>query len=170
MSNYGLYSPWEIVQGNRVDNATLGRSMLTANPFDPKKDIDADCGYPKTASITTDNYKDFYDRMAIATRVVEVLPDESWLVQPLVFEDKDPETETEFEKAWEALGKNLTAQGWFESKEKNPIWEYLHRVDVLSGIGSFGVFLLGVNEGSDLAGPMRFNTKKERRMLFLGFL
>lgn len=168
----GLRSPIEAILGNRVNNETLGRSRLTQTSLDPRKNIDQDCGYPLTTSLEIKDYKDFYDRMPIATRVVEIWPHECWTVQPVVFETEDVEEETEFEKAWNELSQSMARRSWFNSKEKNPIWEYLHRVDVLSGIGHFGLLLLGIDDdGKDLREPIEIKENPsyavQRKLIYL---
>lgn len=142
------------IQG-MIENATSSRSRLIDGAFDPRRDIDDEAGYPKTENITRDHYRRLYDREPIAARVVEVLPKESWKVQPTIIEDEDPENETPFELAWKELGQSLRGQSWFRDEEGkgNPIWEYLLRADVLSGIGSFGIILLGIDDGLPLNQP-----------------
>ena len=57
----------------------------------------------------------------------------------------------------------------------NP-WHYLHRVDGLSGIGSFGILLLGFDDGGELSDPVPGimadgsrdpDSTKEHRLLYL---
>lgn len=136
-----------------VHNATLTRTNLIRRLLDERRDIDDECGYPK--DITADQYKILYDRESIATRVVQVWPRECWKVTPELFEDEDPNTETEFELAWKGLGKNLRGGSWFEGEEGNPLWEWLERIDELSGVGAYGVLLIGFNDGQkDMSQPV----------------
>src|SRR5438552_1221857 len=91
-----------------VANALLSRQELMRSFLDPRRDIDDECGYPKiTEAVNVEVYRQLYDREAIATRVVQVLPNESWQVTPTVYEDDDTETSTEFEEAWDELGSTL---------------------------------------------------------------
>ena len=57
-----------------VGNTLLSRAQLMQKFFDPRRDIDKDCGYPATTEITIEMYRDLYDRDAVATRVVDVMP------------------------------------------------------------------------------------------------
>lgn len=117
----------------------LSRSALWAN-LDPKgRDLDKECGYPST--VTIDQLRHLYEREGPATRTVQVLPEETWSVYPLLYESED-EVQTPFEKAWNDLQKT------------HNIWSYLHRVDELSGIGTFGILLLGINDGKTLDQPV----------------
>lgn len=130
---------------------------------DPRKDINAECGYPYQPTVFM--YRQWYDREGIATRVVNVYPDECWSVYPELYED-EASNETAFEKVW---GELLDTPGM------NP-WTYLHRADSLSGIGAFGILLLGFDDGGDLAEPVPGvlptgekdpDYKEERKLLYM---
>jgi len=95
--------------------------------------------YPDTIAIT--DYKKLYTRSGVARRVVRILPEDTWSLLPTVYETED-QNETEFEKTWKAL-----------QMEKR-IFHYLQRIDVLSGIGDFGILLLGINDGKELNEPV----------------
>lgn len=133
-----------------VGNALLSRDALFRNYLDPRRDIDDEVGYPKTDELTSRIYRVLYDREAIAARVVDVLPDESWMTYPTIFETERPDEETKFEKAWKDLTSELNGGSHFRGEEGSPIWEYLQRLDRLSGIGRFGVLLVGLDDGQDL--------------------
>lgn len=113
---------------------------------DPRRDIDDECGYDKTDPSAHDYWLE-YRRNEIAARVVEVLPKETWQITPWVYEKEDGETQTAFEKAWDELGKTLRgSKSWHSQEHGSIIWEYLYRLDILSGIGRYGVLLLGFND------------------------
>jgi len=120
-------------------NASLVRSSLLTKIFDDRRDIDVECGYPK--EIKMEQYSYMYDREGVASRVVGVMPEDSWSVDPLVYEDEEAD-ETDFE------------EGWGKLQESKNLYHYLHRIDVLSGIGKFGVLLLGLNDGGKLNEPV----------------
>lgn len=119
--------------------STLGRRAMLEGKGGKQYDIDGECGYP--SEIGPDDYRKMYDREGIASRVVGVLPEESWALDPEVYETEEI-TETPFEKSWNKLVKRLN------------VWHYLHRVDRLSGIGRFGVLLLGLNDDRPLDEPV----------------
>ena len=152
-------------------NALLSRQEFLKNFLDERRDIDDECGYPKTNELNAAHYRMLYDREGVATRVVTVLPEESWSSGPKVFEDDDVDTETAFEKAWKDLAKSLRGDSSYESEESNPIWEFLKRVDILSGIGHFGVLLLGFDDGEDMSQPVELVTEKQqskkRKLLYM---
>lgn len=124
---------------NMVENSSLMRSSLLNKLIDSRRDIDDECGYPK--ELTVEQYKIMYDREGIATRVVSLYSEESWVHDPEIIETEDPE-ETEFEKAW----KNLD--------NTRQIISYMMKGDELSGIGTFGIILLGINDGKTLDQPV----------------
>ena len=135
-----------------VHNATSRDTRLLRQLTTEKRDYDNECDYPR--DMTKEMFKFYFDVHAVATRVTEVFPLETWQVQPTVYEDDDPNVKTEFEKAWDELGSSLRGQSWHKKEEGSPVWEYLKRADILSGIGSFGVILLGFDDGQPLNTPI----------------
>src|SRR5690606_42007529 len=63
-----------------------------------------------------------------------------------IYQDKT----TPFEMAWDQLGRSLKNNSWHQDEEGNIIWEALARADTLSGIGHYGVILLGIDDGKEL--------------------
>ena len=122
-----------------IGNASIARATLLNKLIDPRRDIDQECGYPK--ELSTAQYKLMYDREGLATRVVSLMPEESWSSDPDIIETEDGE-ETEFEKAFSVLDLKIQ------------IWSYLAKVDEISGIGRFGILLLGFDDGLDLNLPV----------------
>ena len=115
---------------------TLHRDVLN-RLLNPQDNIDSACGY--LSSLDTSHYRDMYDRMGLAKRVVQIWPDECWQAYPSISENEAPE-ETDFEKKWKELQLKLS------------LYSYLHRIDVLSGIGNYGIMLLG--DGGKLDKPL----------------
>jgi len=127
---------------------------MLAKLMDPRRNVEDEAGLPRlTEIITTDLYQQLYDREAIATRVVEVLAKECWQVQPLVYEAEDAESRTAFEEAWDVLAQDLRGESFYQDEMGSPVWEYLLRADILSGIGQFGLILLGLDDGQDMSSP-----------------
>lgn len=123
-----------------VMNYMLTRTAFLKSLIDQgKRDIDKECGYIENP--TVDNYKALYSKEGIAARVVRVYPEESWQQDPEVVEGQSEE-DTEFEKAWDKLVKDFN------------VYHYLHRVDELSGIGRFGLLLIGIDDGRTLNLPI----------------
>lgn len=146
-----------------VENAISSRAQLMRRFFDPRRDIDDECGYPSTSNLTAKDYQDLYEREPLAARTVQVFPKESWKIQPCIYEDEDIKVKTAFEEAWNELGSNLAGVGkdptvstsWHKSEHGSNIWSYLKRADQLCGIGHFGIILLGLNDGRPLSDPVR---------------
>lgn len=139
-----------------IGNSLLARADLLRNLTDPRRDIDDECGRPKlTQAIDPLLYQQLYDRHAIAGRVVELWPEETWKVVPDLSDDEDPEVETEFDLSFQQFGKDLRGEtSYLASDEYNhPLWDYLKRLDILSGIGKYGVMLIGLNDGRELREP-----------------
>jgi hypothetical protein len=132
--------PEQLLLNQILANALTTRTALLQQLLDPKgRDLDKECGYPR--DITPEHYKALYDREGIAARVVQIYPEESWQTDPEVYETED-ETETPFEKAWK------------DNAERHNFYHYLQNVDELSGIGHFGVLLIGIDDGKDLKEPV----------------
>lgn len=106
----------------------------------PELDIDAECRYPK--EISPDMYQAMYERQGIATKVVSVYPDESWQLEPDIYETEDLDKETAFEKEWEEMKNNLH------------ILTHLQTADEISGIGEFGILLLAFDDGREPEAPV----------------
>lgn len=146
-----------------AENALTSRSQLVRSLLDPRRDIDDECGYPKSEELTVDEYRTLYDRESIATRVVEVWPKESWKVQPTIFETGDVGQDSEFDKVWKEVSDSLGDESWHRQEEGNKLWSHLEQADIDSGIGSYGIILLGFDDGKELSEPVKF--KKGMRLL-----
>lgn len=145
------------VQQNILNAQSMQTDFLRRRlgAMDQRRNLENDCGYPEGTVIDPWTFRDLYDREPVATRVVELMPKECWQVQPEVSEDEDTEDDTPFEAAWEQLSKQLRGDSsWFQDSEGSPVFEYLGRVDKLSGIGSYGVLLLGFDDGRALFEPV----------------
>jgi len=123
----------------RANALATRREELLSDMLNIGKDINYSCGYP--AFITTSNYKNLFEREGIAKRVVSLFPEESWAIHPEVHEDETSKV-TEFEQAWIDLQKQFR------------IYHYLQRVDILSGIGRYGILLMGLSDGLELSEPV----------------
>jgi len=107
------------------------------------RDLDKDCGYNSNPDVA--DYRIYYEKEGLAARAVNVLPDECWSLYPDMWEDDDEGTDTPFEAKWKEIQK------------KHKIWHYLHRIDRMSGIGRFGVLVIGFDDmrpGDNLEKPV----------------
>lgn len=138
-----------------VTNETLAiRSRLRQTAFDPRRDINEECGFPEDP-VDSRLYQELYNRDGIAQRVVRVMPRECWQTQPSVFESEDESTITDFEAVWDSLGKTIKGEpSWYKDEEGSAIWEVLKRGDEWCGIGQYGIILLGLNDNKPLSAPV----------------
>ena len=80
-------------------------------------------------------YEDFlakYRSDPLAKRIIDAPASTTWSNAPCVTDDLDPDNETEFEKAWVKLCKRLK------------INQKLERLDRITGVGHYGVLLIGL--------------------------
>lgn len=122
-------------EAEMIHNAMTQRSDLLRHLMDPRRDINEECGYPTV--IGEANYREMYDR-ELGRRVVSIYPEETWKKLPIIFEDDDPEKETDFEKSLEAVNN------------KHQLLHYMQRIDELSGVGHYGILLWGIGDGKQL--------------------
>jgi hypothetical protein len=140
-----------------VQNEFLSRGAMIQKWMDPRRDYNKECGYPETYEVSTEKWREYFERHPVAARVVELMPSECWQVIPDAIEDEDQNITTPFEQAFEDLATTLRgAQSHFrpDEKETHPLWEACRRADILSGIGQFGVILLGFDDGLSLNQPV----------------
>jgi hypothetical protein len=132
----------------------MQRSEWMKSLLDSSRNIDGDCGYP-TGYIDPKIYWELYQREPIASRVCEVYPKESWQVQPTIFELEDASTKTQFEEAWDALGKQLRGeQSFYQEEEASVVFDFLCDADIKCGIGHYAAILLGFDDGAPLDQPI----------------
>lgn len=107
--------------------------------FGDKRDYYVVLGYDRDLSAR--QFRETYQRGGIAKRIVEAYPKATWRGGVELFEDEDPENETEFEKAFKELDKRLH------------VWSTLERADILAGLSTYSVILLGAPGGLDTPLP-----------------
>jgi hypothetical protein len=161
----------EILMSRLVANAfTMRNRMLDRmmGSLDPRRNYDDECGYPHDNPGPA-TYQELYDREPIASRVVDVYPRETWIAAPQVYEVEDTDVETPFETAWNELDRALRGGSLYQCEEGSPVWEYLSRADILSGIGHYGVVLLGLSGSDGLEAPAFTPGKAQaaRQLLFM---
>jgi hypothetical protein len=97
--------------------------------FDGVRDTYDIFGYDRI--ITHKQYRDRYHRGGIAKRIVEALPKATWRGELELIEDEDPKVSTAFEQAWDEMSTRLKVQS------------VLQRADILAGLSTFSVILIG---------------------------
>jgi hypothetical protein len=119
---------WRTAIGQMITrNMFAGRAGIT---YRGKRDTYEALGYKKL--LTAIDFRQRFNRNGIANRLVKAMPDATWKQGFEVIEDEDPTTETPFEKLWDA----------FDTKHK--LTSKFRKGDILSGIGRFGVLVIGL--------------------------
>jgi hypothetical protein len=108
--------------------------------FSGKRDLYTVLGYSRV--LTAEDFRDRYERGGIAKSIIEAKPEDTWRGGAEIIEDENPEVETAFETEFLALAQRLK------------LWPKLQRLDILAGIGHFGILLIGA------PGPMEMPLEK----------
>lgn len=146
-------------------NAATSRSSFLRAMQDQRRSLEDECGFPAAAP-DPEYYWDLYDKVAVAARVVEVWPSESWKVCPEVYEAEAEDERTPFEAAWDELARSLQPEpGHLRDPGRWGIWDYLYRADVLCGVGQYAIILLGLNDGKRLDEPAAWAVETGSRPL-----
>ena len=122
-----------MIQTRAELSGALGKSYGTT------RDLYKALGYIKQP--TFQHYYDRYERQDIAKAIVDIPVTSSWRLYPTIKEIQEQEREgekTPFEESIDNLIKD------------SKMFHYLSRVDRLSGIGQYGVLLVGYNDGNIL--------------------
>lgn len=123
--------------------------------FDRGHKIQEECGYPNIQELLPEYWRELYDMDPVANRVCQLMPKESWQSTPLIYEEERGDKATPFEQAWDEMCNSLSpqARSWHKEEQGSSVWEHLLRADILSGIGQFGVILLGLDDGKNMQDP-----------------
>lgn len=132
---------------NRGPSSGFGTSVTTdaglQNQFGSQYGGDREIwdvlGYDR--EVEAEQYRAKYQRQDIATKVVKLPAEDTWRHHPEVTDDQDSENKTEFEKDVQRL------------VDESKLFHYLRRADTVSGIGEFGVLLVGLKDGQPLEEP-----------------
>jgi len=112
--------------------ATQSRDALLQRFKVRDVDMNYECRWPET--IAAKDYKDLFERNALAGRVVMIWPSECWILPPEIYESEKAKTRTETEQTWDDLNKELG------------LLSDLFLLDVLSGIGRYGLLVFGLDD------------------------
>lgn len=124
----------------------ISRNMFAGHAgvtFNGRRDTYTALGYKKR--LTAIDFRESFNRNGIANAIVKALPNATWKNGFEVIEDEDPSVSTPFEKLWDD----------FDTKHK--LTSKFRKGDTLSGIGRFGVLVMGL--------PGAPNTPVERATL-----
>lgn len=176
-----------------VNNLIGAQRNLVTKMLDRRRDIDDECGFAKDP-VPLEVYQTLFDQNPVAERFTTAMDDECWQASPIVSDSDDMEEDTDFTEAIKELASGLFApsskrsgnggaksigaeggvggeeQNYFEPTEgvSNPIYLHLEEWGKKSGIGHWGVLLLGFDDlkpGSPLSDPVQ--PKKGRKLVYL---
>lgn len=128
----------------------LNRDLLAALAgiqFEGERDLYKILGYDRTLSY--DKLRAKYERQDIASRIVDMPASATWRKAPTV-----KSSNKEFVRKFDFMVNRLK------------LWRMFERADRLSGIGQYGVILIGVKGNNNLSSPLP-NVSDERDILYL---
>lgn len=121
---------------NAISRQAFARAMGGITAYGGDRDYWTVLGYTNPE---VEDYRLRYERQDIAKRIVELPCTDTWKIPPKISENDNEETE--FVKAWGALVTKLK------------VWNILTRADILSGIGHYGIILVGLRGAGGDAAP-----------------
>ncbi len=111
-------------------SSRAGLSDALGLSFGGERDLYKVLGYKRV--LVYQDYFNQYSRGDIAKRIIDAPVNVTWKGIPKVTDNQ--EEESEFDKAWNELSEELK------------IWNRFTRVDKLTGLGRFGILMLGFND------------------------
>jgi hypothetical protein len=116
------------------------------------RNIYKEFGYPRT--ITFQDYQEHYERQDIADAVISKPPEDTWKESPLIIPVGEDQT-------------SALTQAIEQIASRTGLWSKLERADRISGIGCFGVLLIGYADGRPLRFPVGSVSGKAYGLLYL---
>jgi hypothetical protein len=118
--------------------------------FEGERDYYKVLGYDLYPQV--DDFLGRYTRDDIAGKIVDLPPQDTWKKRPVLIDGEErsdgDQPRSEFIRAWQ----QLTDAG---SDEALNVYHYFERIDRLSGIGRFGVLVIGARDGQTLDQPFQ---------------
>lgn len=152
-----------------VYNILMDRARFFSDRMDVRRDVDKECGYPKY--VTPDQYKDYYDRKSVPSKVVEFMPRQAFKRGPEIYDDENEDTTSPFEQFVRDLNDVFHQdQNYHEDEEGRGtlLNDFFRRVVICSRIGRYGIVLIGLNDGKALSEPVDgWNEKGSVRTTYL---
>lgn len=111
----------------------------------------AQFGYPQT--ITPESYFSFYERDAIASRIIRAFPAATWREAPILWDEKGNSPEKMKDGKANATYSPF-AEAFAKLVEEFGLLHKLERADRLSGIAHYGALFLGFSDTADVSQPV----------------
>ncbi len=133
------YSDHELIQMyNQIPGSLVNRSKLSTkfgNQYGGDRNVYDALGYPRTQDLTFEDFYARYQRQEIAKAIIDKPVNATWRGHLKVRELGDTGKEdTKFEQSYKELERRLNLKNWFS------------RLDKLTGLGYYGVLLLGFDD------------------------
>jgi hypothetical protein len=123
--------------------------------LDSRRNYNKDCHWPE-GPVLPEFYQTLYQYDPLGNRVVVVRPQASFQSRLSVYEDEDEDTETDFEAALRGAGDGLAGEPSYLDQDGLPwLRDLLRQADEASGVGQYGVVLLGTDDGLPLDQPAK---------------
>ena len=131
-----MVTPRQLAEGFLAIRSRIAN--IAGKTFGGRRDSYKTLGYQR--NLFVEDYRARFKRNEVANRIVKAFPAATWRGGCDVIENKDPNTVTPFEQAFIDLDARIK------------IWDRLKRVDILSGIGRYGVLVIGAP--GDMSAPL----------------
>lgn len=105
-------------------------AQLFGQAFGGKRNYNEVFGYPSILS--SQEMWEMYYRGGVAHRIIHAYPDAVWGRPPQLYVPNNPEWNAQ----WDTLVK------------KTKLWTYIHKADILAGLGRYSILLIGTNKGN----------------------
>lgn len=122
--------PVQLATFLRTWESLAAKATKAGLQFGGRRDVYQVAGYPRR--ITFDDYLSRYERDGIARRIVAMPAKTTWRMPPEIVEPTKPDGTT-FTKAFASLAQRSDLN----------LWRTFETADTLSGIGEFGIVLIG---------------------------
>lgn len=120
-------------------SALVSRMQLASRlgkSFEGARDLYTALGYPKI--LHYEHFRNIYEREGLGTRVVDLVSDETWRLNPVLVEGNKKKINEDDDP-----GKLQTA--FSELADKHDLWTVFNDVDAACGISRFGLLFLGLD-------------------------
>ena len=129
-----------------LNRSVLGERMMLASrsgkSFGGDRNLYHTLGYPE--NLIYDDYLSMYKRADIAQRIIEAPVEDTWREPPELRENdgEEADSDTPFTKAFNEFAQNVD------------LWNQLEQLDAITGIGHFGILLIGIRDAKKLDEPV----------------
>jgi len=146
------YSRRELVTfATQMSRMALAKSLGQTTAYGGARDYDTVLGYPK--DIAFGDYLQRYERQDIAGPIVDLPAQDSYKRPPRIMDGEKPDTPF--------------CEAWNELETGQRVWSKLSRADKLSGIGEFGILVIGLKDGQPLGAPVEVKLTGPDDVLYL---